>query len=270
MTPEERYLFDVQGFLLVEDVLTAAEVAELNSLLDQYNIWENKGTGRFTELWSNDPNFVTVGPAHTWDEAFRRVLDHPRVIPYLAELLEPRFRYDQGHVLLMRKGAENLRLHGGGTPYRSDFFYHFREGKFYNGMVAVSFTLTDAGPGQGGFAAIPGSHKANYPCPADLLSFHRTDAIIHVPARAGSAIIFTEALTHGTWPWKADYERRSLLLKYTPGHIAWSGVGGRAGSVAKGVHLGQLQPEENGWTERQLRLLTAPYYVGRPDVISTE
>jgi hypothetical protein len=270
MTPEERYLFDTHGFLLIEDVLGAGELRELNGLIDSYDIWSNLGEAPFDEVWTNDPNFVTVGPAHTWDEPFRRLLDHPKVLPYLTELLEPKLRYDQGHILLMREGGGKLQLHGGGAPYRSDFFYHSVEGRMFNGMVAVSFALTETLPGKGGFAAIPGSHKANFPCPKAFLNFEKTgDWVVHVPAKAGSAIVFTEALTHGTWPWTAKHERRSLLYKYTPGHIAWSGRGDQTGAVSKAIHLyHQESVTTNGWTEQQRRLLTEPYYAGRPDVMS--
>ena len=34
MTEVERYLFDLQGYLIVEDVLDAEAVAELNRLID--------------------------------------------------------------------------------------------------------------------------------------------------------------------------------------------------------------------------------------------
>ena len=40
--------------------------------------------------------------------------------------------------------------------------------------------------------------------------------------KAGDVLIFTEALTHGTFPWQAEHERRSLLFKYSPRMIAWA------------------------------------------------
>ena len=33
----------------------------------------------------------------------------------------------------------------------------------------------------------------------------------HIPQQAGSVVIFTEALAHGTLPWTADHERRALF-----------------------------------------------------------
>jgi hypothetical protein len=33
---------------------------------------------------------------------------------------------------------------------------------------------------------------------------------------------FQRACTHGTWPWRAQHERRNLLYKFAPGHSAWA------------------------------------------------
>ncbi|MBD0300676.1 MAG: mitomycin antibiotics/polyketide fumonisin biosynthesis protein, partial [Tolypothrix sp. T3-bin4] len=43
-----------------------------------------------------------------------------------------------------------------------------------------------------------------------------------VTVKAGSAVIFTEALTHGTLPWKGKNERRTLFYKYCPHPSAWA------------------------------------------------
>ena len=43
-------------------------------------------------------------------------------------------------------------------------------------------------------------------------------------ASAGSLIIFTEALLHGTLPWTAAHERRSMLYKFAPGPITYGNI----------------------------------------------
>lgn len=222
MTERQRYLFDLQGFLVIPGVLTSGELSELNEFLDAYDLWTNAGHGRFRGVWTNDPNYVIVGHLHEWDEPFRRLLADERILPYLVELLGRGMRYDHGHALLMREGGTSLRLHGGHTPYDPSESYLVKDGQMYNGLVAVSYALTDASAEQGGFAAIPGSHKANFPCPREFLSFEEIGPwVVRVPVSAGDVILFTEALTHGTWPWTGQHERRALLLKYTPGHMAY-------------------------------------------------
>ena len=83
--------------------------------------------------------------------------------------------------------------------------------------------LADEGPGDGGVAVVAGSHKANLPLPKDLILYEQyQEHVIEVHAKAGDAVIFTETLTHGTLPWKADHERRALLYKFSPGFSAYS------------------------------------------------
>lgn len=236
MRDDERYLFDVHGYLVVEDVLSAEEVSQLYTLLDEHRIWEQEG-------WKKDENFIASGEPHAWEPAFQQLITHPRLLPYLHELCGADLRYDHGHILAMRKGAGSLELHGGGTPFRWDSFYEVRDGRMLNGLTAVAISLVDASVDDGGFCCIPGSHKANYPCPREMLFFETTGPWLQrVPVRAGSAIIFTEALTHGTMPWTAEHERRAIFLKYTPGAVAYTGDYPAATTNENGELSALLQP----------------------------
>ncbi|HEY3080956.1 MAG TPA: phytanoyl-CoA dioxygenase family protein [Chloroflexota bacterium] len=257
MNDEERYLFDLMGYVVVEPVLDGRELDELNALIDAREVW-----ARFEEERAERPGAGArgaayhVGPLHTWEEPFRRLIAHTRIVPYLVEMIGPGFRYDHGYAIFMKRGGEKLRLHGGGTPYEPEECYHWRNGRMYNGLVVVSFALGDVGPGDGGFAAVPGSHKANLPCPEPFKQFERAGPWLQqVPQRAGSAIIFTEALTHGTWPWTAETERRSLLYKFSPGHMSWS----RRYAAPDDV------PDAD-WSPELRRILEPPYVQGRADV----
>jgi ectoine hydroxylase-related dioxygenase (phytanoyl-CoA dioxygenase family) len=111
-------------------------------------------------------------------------------------------------------------------------------------LVAVQWALVDHNPGRGGFLCVPGSHKANFPRPAEVAA----GMAVEVPMKAGDVVIFTEALTHGTSTWQGPRQRRTLLYKYSPGNSAWS-------------H--EVWPAEllNSCTSRQ-RLLLQPPSVG--------
>ena len=45
------------------------------------------------------------------------------------------------------------------------------------------------------------------------------DARITLQPRVTFQIVFTEALTHGTKPWRGRQQRRTLLYRYAEGHI---------------------------------------------------
>jgi len=215
LTELERYLFDLQGLLVLEDALTPAQIAAINQLLDQHIAEVNeplKPWIRFDSLLG-------------WGTEFRSLIDNPRITPYLADLLGPGFRLDHDYVHIIRQGSGPIGsiLHGGGTPYDPSQYYFYQQGKMYNGLVAVAYNLTDVPTGVGGFGCIPASHKSNLPFPEELQDLeHPHPCVQALPGKAGTAILFTEALSHGTLPWKGQHERRTLFYKYSPYASAWA------------------------------------------------
>lgn len=149
-----------------------------------------------------------------------------RLQPYLTEILGEGFRLDHAYLDVIRSGIGPIgaTLHGGGTPFDPSQYYLFQSGRMFNGLVVVAYNLRDVKPEEGGFGCIPGSHKSNYPTPPEWLDLENPAPCVRaVPGEAGSAVVFTEALTHGTLPWRGAQDRRTLFLKYCPRHIAWLG-----------------------------------------------
>ena len=211
MTPEEKFLFDLHGYLVIKNVLTADEVSSLNTLADEKSPPIAGLRGRRTRV-SN------------WGPATQALIDHPKVLPYLLTLIDSKFRLDHDYCLFMEPGAPGSNLHGG-EGHEGDHWYKYRDGQMKNGLSVVTFFLTPAAHGHGGFACIPGTHKSNFldSIPRDVLRQEREASYVVQPVvEAGDALIFTEALVHGTLPWRAPYERRALLYKFSPGYSAWS------------------------------------------------
>ncbi|NOK18520.1 phytanoyl-CoA dioxygenase family protein [Corallococcus carmarthensis] len=216
MTPEEQYLFDLRGFLVVPGALSPEELSELNAIFDERDASESEPAAakhRFQRLmW--------------WGAAYRKLIDNPRITSYLAELIGPQFRLDHDYADLIRsgRGPTGTMLHGGGTPFDPCMFFHGRDGRMHNGLTAVAYYLRDVNPGEGGFGCVPGSHKSNYPFPDAWRNLEELQhpCVSAVAAPAGTAIIFTEALTHGTLPWRGKADRRTLFYKYSPPAISWS------------------------------------------------
>ncbi len=258
MTDEERYLFDLRGYLLVEDALTESQVDTLNAAVDGLDPWA-EDTWKADELYDFcivDSNKLHVGPLLHRDDRFKELIANPSIIPYLSEMLGDTFRLDHEYAILMNDDAAPLHLHGGGEPYKSNAYYVHKNGRMFNGLTVVSYALSDINPGEGGFCSIPGSHKSNYSLPPEYVSLDKPcDALVHVPVKAGSALIFTEALTHGTMPWTANHERRSLLYKYSPGHQAWMGQY-------------RIEMPKTGLSEPQRLILEPPYIQLRASVVA--
>lgn len=206
MNEKEKYLFDVQGYIVVKNVLTKEQLASLNSAIDA-NMEQGKERLKNFMLWE--------------ESDFRDLIDDPKIVPYLTELLKQEYRLDHEYTLIQRKGHPPLGLHGGGAPFDPGQFYVFKDGEMFNGLTVVSYALTDIGPDDGGFCCIPGSHKANYRVPDSYRDYSDIGATVHIEQKAGDVLIFTEALTHGTFPWQGSHERRSVLYKYAPAMISW-------------------------------------------------
>ena len=216
LTEEEKFRFDLQGFIVLTGVLTRAECTLLSKLSD--TAWPRQpGDGAFrrTEAISR------------WGGAFLNLIDHPCVLPYLVELIGPRLRADHDYCIFMRSGADGQNIHGGPMRYESDHWYHYHDGVMRNGLMVATWVLNDAEPGDGGFVCIPGSHKTNFidAVPKDVLTQeYRPDYVIQPELRAGDVLLFTEALIHGTATWRGSQERRALLYKYSPPHSSWAKV----------------------------------------------
>jgi ectoine hydroxylase-related dioxygenase (phytanoyl-CoA dioxygenase family) len=262
----QSYFFDLNGYLVVENAMTPEAVAACNEAIDHNREQIRRRTGE--QLLSGGSSVLggvegrgDIGGMMAWPQPwcqpFRELLAHPVIMSVLVEILGDGFRLDHLYGIYMTAGTEGFVLHGGGVSNNFSSFYRYRNETIRCGLTVVSWQLTDVNEGDGGFACIPGSHKANLRPPRDVLLLEKDLGIVkQVVAKAGSAIIFTEALTHGTLPWRAGHERRSILYKYSPGMLAYSSK-----YVPTGVeeHLDELTP-------LQRALLEPPYNPSRPNI----
>jgi phytanoyl-CoA dioxygenase PhyH len=243
MTPEEKFLFDLEGYLVIKGVLSAAEVDALNSIAEARvpALTEGRRYGRVFRVTA-------------WGPPYQALIDHPRIVPYLVTLIGPRFRLDHDYCIVMAQGGTGQDLHGGESDENPDHWYRYRDGVIRNGLTVVTFCLSHARGGDGGFCCIPGSHKSHFAgsLAADVRNYRRRPHyVVQPPLEAGDAVIFTEALIHGTAPWNATHQRRVLLYKYSPGHSAW-------------MNEYYDVNEYPGLTEQQKRILAPPSVGDRP------
>ncbi|MCS5567860.1 MAG: phytanoyl-CoA dioxygenase family protein [Pseudomonadales bacterium] len=227
LSPEQTSQFDAFGYLIIPDALTPSQIDRIKSTLR-----------RPAEQWDNATH-KSFGPLH-WDPIWRDLLDLPTLSPILEALLgdpglmarrianidrqEPLPTYRLDHINIHTDRGQGFlggMLHGG-RGVNGAFGYH--DGHFQNGLLAVSFELYDTHPNDGGFACIPGSHKSNVSLPPSWhdLSKGVVDVVKRISAVPGDAIIFTEALTHGTLPWTATSKRSTVFYKYSPHHASWT------------------------------------------------
>lgn len=185
MTAEQKFFFDLKGFILLPAVLSPSECSEIIAEVDTkgYNIWTSK---KALEL-----------------------IDHPAIVPILAELLaEPSFVNDNGYPFRCEGSFTTVRDPGWGVSERGDnglphvvrppqqanaMRYQVRHrrlpcvcgsttltrhgdyaygqvegGKIFSGLTRVVWELTDVAAGQGNTSFLSGSHKAHFNCKSGL------------------------------------------------------------------------------------------------------
>ncbi len=248
---EMQYLFDLNGYLVIDDVLSTDEVAELNALIDTQELPPPRD--EFPRFGSAAGAVRQSGAGFLqWGEPFVRLLDHPTLLPILRLRLGECFRLERLYGMYMRKGSAAGRLHadyGASAPNATSNageFYPLRDNRMLQGFTVGAWNLRDTGPEVGGFCCIPGSHKSGFRIPRGIHQAHQDSPWVKiVKAKAGSLTVFTEALTHGTARWDGDYERRTLLYKYCVSNMSW---GMTRVTAPEGIEL----------TPRQRQLLAGP------------
>jgi ectoine hydroxylase-related dioxygenase (phytanoyl-CoA dioxygenase family) len=207
ISEHERYIFDTRGFLVLHGVLNRDEVATFNSHLNRLApeqiINPDERDRALSSLLDVHPDFASL-------------MDHEAILPYLRAFVDDKVRIDGAYALVKLPG-EDVELHARPqSPRDGTGWYHVLHGEITSGLTGIQWALTDTPPGTGGFRCIPGSHKANFEVPFELLEGDAED----VPVQAGDVVIFTEALTHGS-RWRGGSSRRVLIYKYCPGSVTW-------------------------------------------------
>ena len=265
MSNEDKFWFDVNGCLVLRGVVSREEVAAMNAAIDARGLIERKGKLRLTEKGGPLSGDGTTGRKDAagflgWSpgqrEAFRNVLTHPKLVPYLHELLGPGYRLDHNPLCIAQDpGAEGFEFHGGSTlddgRWNWPLAYAHTHGQMRCNLLAVSVALTDVREGEGGFCIVRGSHKANFAAPGVVKKYESGVEHGYSPAlEAGDVILFTEATTHGTLAWKGDAQRRTLIYRFSPATNAYG----------RGYAPEWPESWTDGMTPAQLATLQPPYH----------
>lgn len=254
MNNKERFLFDLQGYLVVEDVLSSSECRLARAALDE-----------MASPLAETPDRVSANGC--WRLAhgllgrvvpFQNLIDRPAVTRILQDIIAPELRLEHVYSFVYSQGAPPLQLHAGDPDDWLTYHYHVHRGRIRTGMCVVSYVLQDIDEDSGGFVCIPGSHRSQFELSedewAELLSLE-SPLVRAIPAREGSAIIFTESLIHGARCWQKTEPRYGLFYKYND--LGARHMHPRNSPVTPEV-LQQLTPQQRAF-------FAEPWRAGGPD-----
>src|SRR5687768_7154061 len=180
MLEVELEQFERDGFVILENVLSPAEIAELTRAVAPHDANRPMGRNEFEgELSQRVYSLAGKG------DVFLRVAEQPRVIALVERLLMPNF---------LLSTLQSIRLHPGETEqawHTDDAFYFMPRPHRLPLAVSVIWAIEDFTEDNGATEVIVGSHRWGHEHP-DAREYESVMA--EMPA--GSAIVFDGALWH--------------------------------------------------------------------------
>ena len=249
---KEFYFWDLCGHLVVRDVMTPEDLELANEAIDRFanqiavggelsgGSKSLAGTGRPTM-----GGLLTLPKPYC--EPFRKMVAHPAVVHRLNWMGASGFRCGGPTAFCAVKGTSGHSLHDANEPLIPSRSYVFQNGRSYCEAVTVTWQLRDVTEADGGFACVPGSHKAQYRIPPGVRSCDdHMGLVVHPVMEAGDVLFFMDgAQTHGALAWKSEIARRAILIKYSSRSFNRSGgemvhPANRWGDVTEGMTDAQL------------------------------
>ncbi len=238
MTPEQRYFFDLTGYLHLKEVLSGAELKAAQEAAEQYirmppAQWP---PGFSADLERKDITGYKNGFA--FDKTLEGFTLHPATWPILMEFTDSRPRFTSGTLGYNRHGHLFHPLHAGSTPSRRTDTrrYYIQDGKIRCTDFIFFFYLTEVLPGDGGLIVLPGSHKSVFERPANMFYQDQYDnedyvaegvppGVHNFTPAAGDVVIISELLIHGALSWKPrDRDRRFMIMRYGVQHMVTGSI----------------------------------------------
>lgn len=249
LTPQQIQFYRDAGYLGVENVFSAAEVAELRRVTDEF-------VEKSRAITANDAVF-DLEPSHTPQNprlrrlkdpikqhaAYRHAILHPKLLGIVSQLIGPGLA-SNGNKL-------NLKLADVGSPveWHQDwaFYPHTNDD-----LLAVGVAMDDSTLENGCLMVIPGTHRG------PVLDHHqdgvfigavtdpgfRPDGAVPILLQAGGISIHHVRTLHGSAPNRSAHPRRLLLFQYCaadawpllPGDKPWDNY---ASSMLQGSPVSQ-------------------------------
>ena len=221
LTREQVEAYDRDGFIVVADVLSPAEVAELRRVTDDF-VDKSRAVSAHTDVYDLEPGHTSAEPRvrrikvpHAQHAVYDGVMRHPNILAVLQQLVCPAIRFDTSKLNMKSPGC------GAAVEWHQDwaFYPHTNDD-----LCAIGVMMDDCELENGPLLCIPGTHKGPiYDHHADGYFCGAIDAAtsgidfgkaVACTGKAGSISIHHARTIHGSAVNTSAKPRRLLLFQY--------------------------------------------------------
>ena len=208
LSQEQIDFYHENGYLVVEDVLSAEELTALQRVTDEF-VERSRDINQHNEVYDLEPNHSAERPRLrriknpiAQHEVYDQTLRHPGILDRVEQLIGPGVRR-QNTKLNMKEPA-----HGSAVEWHQDwaFYPHTNDD-----VLAVGVCIDDMTEENGCMLMVPGSHKG------ELYSHHESAGM---DAARGTAARYASLFDAGAFFIELHHHRRPGR----PGRVAQAGV----------------------------------------------
>ena len=230
----DKYLFYLNGFIVIQNALNKSEVKACNKIIDKLKKLKNLQWEGFVHGHNyGGKEGLNLQQIYEAGKPFENLIDNPSWINHMLEFVGGEGTFDHQHGPLfidenfanVRGAGDAIGIHSGNHEGTQRGHYRYENGKMHSGQVNVLVALTDIDKGDGGTVVIPASHKSNFKHPEFDQNKMLKGKVSHaefmtgakeVYLKQGDALLFVDSLCHGSAKRTNKGERRVVIYRYGP------------------------------------------------------
>ena len=221
LTQEQIDFYNTNGYIVVEDVISAEDIADLRKITDEF-VDKSCEVTEHTDVFDLEPGHTSEAPQLrrlkspvALHPIYDRMLRHDFILDSVAQLVGPNIRYDTSKL--------NMKSAGFGSPVEWHQDFAFATAVTNDDMLSVGLAIDDMTKDNGCLLFIPGSHKGPIYDHYENDIFvggitdpeFRPDNAVPIEVKAGGITIHHTCTLHASAPNLSGQSRRLLLLQYS-------------------------------------------------------
>ena len=203
LTELERFMFEVTGYLVIPNALTAEETDACLAASRRAHAAYPPGEWR------------QIGHLYESEPAIEHLIDHPAILPKIRALLGDYFILQSSWCTGQPSGGKAGGYHQDGSGV---FEFKRLAVPVPLMQLRVGYFLTDQShDGMGNMVMVPGSHNANVTWPRSIVPDQADTPLREVICGApGTALLFHQGVYHRAGRNDMDFDRFTMHMVYSP------------------------------------------------------